>query len=146
MLFTTDVIVHPHIYEVQSIDDWSWDKDTRKKANGLVSSVQQFENIVPFVVQKKVCIDPLKGIAAKRDLDIFEAFQRIEETIACLQGYRTNEEFHSRCYVESRLVAEEIGSVEEKPKTVQRQKHRANVPAESTEEYYKRIINESWIF
>ena len=33
---TTDVIVHSHIYEFQSIDDWSWDKDTREKANGLV--------------------------------------------------------------------------------------------------------------
>ena len=52
------------------------------------------------------------------------------------------EEFHSRCYVESKLnlVAEEIGSVEEQPRTVQRQKHRANVPAESTEEYFKRNI------
>ena len=96
-----------------------------------------------FVVQKN-SLHPLKGIAAKlqkRDLDIFEAFQRIDETIACLRGYRTNvEEFHSRCYVESKLVAEEIGSVEEQPRTVQRQKHRANVPAESTEEFFKRNI------
>ena len=33
VVMTTDVIVHPHIYEFQSIDDWSWDKDTREKAN-----------------------------------------------------------------------------------------------------------------
>ena len=96
-----------------------------------------------FVVQKN-SLHPLKGIAAKlqkRDLDIFEAFQRIDETIACLRGYRTNVvEFHSRCYVESKLVAEEIGSVEEQPRTVQRQKHRANAPSESTEEFFKRNI------
>ena len=50
------------------------------------------------------------------------------------------EEFHSRCYVESKLVAEEIGSVEEQPRTVQRQKHRANALSESTEEFFKRNI------
>ena len=77
----------------------------------------------------------------RSDLDIFEAFQRIDETIACLRGNRTNvEEFHSRCYVESKLVAEEIGSVEEQPRTVQRQKHRANALSESTEEFFKRNI------
>ena len=53
VVMTTDVIVHPHIYEFQSIDDWSWEKDTREKANGLVSSIRRFENIVLFVnVQK----------------------------------------------------------------------------------------------
>ena len=62
----------------------------------------------------------------------------MDETIACLRGYRTNvEEFHSRCYVESKLIA---GSVEEQPRRLQRQKQRANVPAESTEEYFKRNI------
>ena len=139
VVMTTDVIVHPHIYKFQSVDDWSWDKDTREKATRLVSSIRRFENIVSFVVQKN-SLHPLKGIAAKlqkRDLDIFEAFQRIDETIACL---RTNvEEFHSRCYVESKLVAEEIGS-EEQPRTVQRQKHRANAPSESTEEFFIRNI------
>ena len=48
--------------------------------------------------------------------------------------------YDSRCYVESKLVAEEIGSVEEQPRTVQRQKHRANALSESTEEFFKRNI------
>ena len=56
-----------------------------------------------FVVQKN-CLHPLKGIAAKlqkRDLDIYEAYQRVDETVSCLQSYRTNvDEFHSRCYAE----------------------------------------------
>ena len=91
-----------------------------------------------FVVQKN-CLHPLKGIAAKlqeRDLDIYEAYQRVDETISCLQSYRTNvDEFHSRCYAEVKLVAEEISSVDRKTKN-----SRANVPAESTEEYFKRSI------
>ena len=96
-----------------------------------------------FVVQK-YCLHPLKGIAAKlqkRDLDIYEAYQRVDETVSCLQSYRTNvDEFHSRCYAEVKLVAKEISSVEERPRTVRSQQHRANVPAESTEEYFKRSI------
>ena len=51
----------------------------------------------------------------------------LTKRLRVLRGYRTNvEEFHSRCYVESKLIAEEIGSVEEQTRTVQRQKHRAN--------------------
>ena len=69
-----------------------------------------------FVVQKN-SLHALKGIAVKlqkRDLDIYEAYQRVDETISCLQSYRTNiDEFHSRCYAEVKLVAEEISSVEE---------------------------------
>ena len=142
-VMTADVIVHPHLYETLSFEDWSWDKDTKEKANGLASSARRFENIVSFVVQKN-SLHPLKGITAKlqkRDLDIYEAYQRVDETISCLQSYRTNvDEFHSRCYAEVKLVAEEISSVEERPRTMRSQQHRANVPAESTEEYFKRSI------
>ena len=142
-VMTADVIVHPHLYETLSFENWSWDKDTKEKANGLASSARRFENIVSFVVQKN-SLHPLKGIAAKlqkRDLDIYEAYQRVDETISCLQSYRTNvDEFHSRCYAEVKQVAEEISSVEERPRTVRSQQHRANVPAESTEEYFKRSI------
>ncbi|KAL5467046.1 hypothetical protein EMCRGX_G031213 [Ephydatia muelleri] len=40
-VMTADVIVHPHLYETLSFEDWSWDKDTKEKANGLASSARR---------------------------------------------------------------------------------------------------------
>ena len=63
----------------------------------------------------------------------------------CAVSYRPNvENFHPSFYFEAKLEADEIGSVSERQRTVQRQKHGANVPAESTEEYF--TINIPWIF
>ena len=148
-VMTADVIVHPHLYETLSFEDWSWDKDTKEKANGLASSARRFENIVSFVVQKN-SLHPLKGIAAKlqkRDLDIYETYQRVDETISCLQSYRTNvDEFHSCCYAEVKLVAEEISSVED-----QEQCGASNIEQMSQQKAQKSILREalqflSWIF
>ena len=42
--------------------------------------------------------------------------------------------------MEALSLAKEIGAVEEKPRTTNRQINRSNVPAESVSEYFKRSI------
>ena len=67
-----------------------------------------------------------------------------KQLFVCAISYRPNvKKFHPSCYFEAKLEADEIGSVEERQRTVQRQKHGANTPAESTEEYF--TINIPWI-
>ena len=64
---------------------------------------------------------------------LFPCFRRLEEMLT----------FHERVYEEAKQLAELIGSIEEKPRTVRagmRQEHRSNVPAESIAEYFKRSI------
>ena len=95
----------------------------------------------------KNALYPLKGISAKlqkRELDIYDAYMRIDDTISLLQAFRGDvDTFHERVYEEAKQLAELIGSIEEKPRTVRagmRQEHRSNVPAESISEYFKRSI------
>ena len=43
-------------------------------------------------------------------------------------------------YEEAKALADVVGSSEEKPHTTRHQRHRGNMPAESTAEYYKRAF------
>ena len=95
----------------------------------------------------KNALYPLKGISAKlqkRELDIYDAYMMIDDTISLLQAFRGDvDTFHERVYEEAKQLAELIGSIEEKLRTVRagmRQEHRSNVPAESISEYFKRSI------
>ena len=106
--------------------------------------IKRFENFVAFIVMKNA-LYPLKGISAKlqkRELDIYDAYMRIDYTISLLQAFREDvDTFHER--VEAKQLAELIGSIEEKPRTVRagmRQEHRSNVPAESISVYFKRSV------
>ena len=61
-------------------------------------------------------------------MDVYQAYERIDGTIACIEGYRNDiDSFHNRCYVEALHLAQEIGAVEEKPRTANRQMNRSNV-------------------
>ena len=77
LIMTAGIITHPHLYDTEEIENWSWDKETKEKANGHASSIRRFENLVAFVIQKS-SLHPMKEIAAKlqkRDLDIYEAYK-----------------------------------------------------------------------
>ena len=63
LVWTADIITHPHLYDTEEIENWSWDKVTKEKANGQASSIRRFENLVSFIVQKN-SLHPMKGIAA----------------------------------------------------------------------------------
>ena len=144
VIMTMDMICHPHMYNNPSLNDWAWDREAKDKANGIASYLKRFENIVSFIVQKNA-LYPLKGIDAKlqrRELDVYEAYQRIDDTIALIQQYRSEiEVFHDKVYNEAQELVEDIGSNEEKPRTVnRRQMQRCNIPAETTTEYFKKSL------
>ena len=79
---------------------------------------------------------------------MYEAYQRIDDTIALIQQYRNEiEVFHDKVYDEAKELAESErggeseGSTEERPRTVNgRQMQRCNILAESTTEYFKRSL------
>lgn len=77
-----------------------------------------------FVVQKNA-MHPVKEITAKlqkQDLDIYEAHQRIDDTIICVQTCHTDIHctcrYTCRCYSEAKQFAAETDSVEENPRTI----------------------------
>ena len=107
IIMTMDMICHPHMYNNPSLNDWAWDRETKDRANGIASCLKGFEIIASFVVQKSA-LYPLKSIAAKlqrRELDVYEAYQRIYDTLALIQQYRNEIEcFVTRCTMKQRSL------------------------------------------
>ena len=75
-----ELIISPHFYTNNEdyegcTDGWSWDSDTKTRAQGILASFRNFEFSVCIVALKNILM-PLRGIISKlqkRDLDIYEA-------------------------------------------------------------------------
>jgi hypothetical protein len=73
-----------------------------------------------------------------REIDIVKAYEHVSVVIKCLQDVRTNvATLSDECF---KQLAEEVNVEPSFPRTVGRMRHRANCPAETAEEYYKRNL------
>ena len=86
---------HPHVYSSLS---FTWDRETKSKAQGLLANLKIFRFIFTFLIPKK-SLKTLKPIAAKlqkKDQDVFQAYSMIDDTIKAIAKVRSNkeEEFH----------------------------------------------------
>ena len=62
--------------ETVPVDYWSWDAETKTKAQGFLVVLSSFKHIAPVVILKN-CLEPVKPLAAKlqkRDQDAVEAY------------------------------------------------------------------------
>ena len=141
---TLDAILRPHEY-ADLLDDevWSWDPDTRTKAQGLYSALLSFEFVMSFLVAKG-CLEPIRPITVKlqrSNIDSYEAYEMIDATIDRLKGYRNDidQEFQEWFHAATTLV-ESAGGVVSQPRVSGRQQHRNNSPAETPEAYYRRNV------
>ena len=141
---TLDAILRPHEY-ADLLDDevWSWDPDTRTKAQGLYSALISFEFVMSFLVAKSY-LEPIRPITVKlqrSNIDSYEAYEMIDATIDRLKGYRNDidQEFQEWFHAATTLV-ESAGGVVSLPRVSGRQQHRNNSPAETPEAYYRRNV------
>ena len=134
-------MLRPHEY-AELLDDevWSWDPDTRTKAQGLYSALLSFEFVMSFLVAKS-CLEPMRPITVKlqrSNIDSYDAYEMIDATINRLKGYRNDidQEFHEWFHAATTLVAS-AGGVVSQPIVSRRQQHRNNSTAETPEAYYR---------
>ena len=74
-----ELIISPHFYTNNEdyegcTNGWSWDSDTKTRAQGILASFRNFEFSVCIVAQKNILM-PLRDRTfklQKRDLDIYE--------------------------------------------------------------------------
>jgi len=142
---TFEAILHPQNHpEIPQVDTWNWDTETTTKTRGLLASMMNFQNIVSFLVLMN-CLHPLSGLASKlqkRDQDILNAYNNIDDVAADIQGIRDKvEKEYDVWYEASKTLAEVVRSIESAPRVVcGRQTLRSNVPAVSPKQYYLRSI------
>ena len=123
--------------------DWSWDSETLTKANGFLRQLCSFEFLVTFCITMRI-LSSLRSLTVnlqKKANDILAAYEHISDIMLELELLKTNceEEFHS-WFDEIKTFADDLSIPVCTPRIAVRQVHRANVPADSPEVYYRRNI------
>ena len=128
---------HPHVYSSLS---FTWDRETKTKAQGLLANLKIFGFIFTFLITKN-SLGTLKPIAAKlqkKDQDVFRAYSMIDDTIKAVARVRSNieEECHE-WFEDASILADKIGATVSVPRITGRQEHRNNAPSVNPESHYR---------
>ena len=99
VIATFESVFMPHLYnefyaylEDKFEEKWTWDADTKTKAQGLYAACPSFAHIVAFSVLFNG-LEPLKPLVVKlqkRNQDIFKGYYIIDTIVSDLMDYRRN--------------------------------------------------------
>ena len=78
---------HPHVYSSLS---FTWDRETKTKAQGLLANLKTFGFLFTFLITKN-SLGTLKPIAAKlqKDQDVFQEYSMIDDNIKAVARVRS---------------------------------------------------------
>ncbi len=122
---------------------WSWDSETITKANGYLFQVTSFAFLVAFSITMRV-LSSLRCLTVnlqKRGHDVLTAYEHVSAVQQELELLKVNceDEFHA-WFEEIKSFAESLDISVSIPRITSRQVHRANIPADTPEVYYRRNI------
>ena len=125
-------------------EEWSWDSETKSKAQGLYSSCSSFAHIVSFISTMNG-MEPLRPLVKKlqgRNQDIFQAYHMIDSVIEDLSMKRVNiEREFTDWYEQAVKMAQSVGVQPNKPRTIRCwSRFRDNVESNDIEEYFRRSV------
>ena len=123
--------------------NWGWDRETLTRANGFYLQLKTFGFLVAFSVAMRI-LSILRCLTInlqKKANDVLVAYEHVSDVLLDLELLKTNceEEFHS-WFDEVCTLAGELNIPVSCPRITSRQVHRANVPADTPEAYYRRNI------
>ena len=84
--------LYSEFYDADFEEEWSWDPETKSKAQGLYSSCSSFAHIVSLISTMNG-MGPLRPLVKKlqgRNQDIFQAYHMIDSVIEDLSMKRAN--------------------------------------------------------
>ena len=117
--------------------------ETLTKANGFLHQLSSFQFLVSVSVTMRILssIRSLTVNLQKKANDILVAYEHVSDVLTELELLKINcdEEFHSR-FDEIKDFANKLSIPVTTPRISSRQVHRANVPADSPEVYYRRNV------
>jgi hypothetical protein len=84
---------------------------------------------------------PTNCTAAGSALDAGSAREKVSRSYVQLKKVRNEVDVrHTRWFDEAESLTGSVGTLPEKPRTVERQRHRPNTPADSASDYYRRVV------
>ncbi|KAK3094432.1 hypothetical protein FSP39_001685 [Pinctada imbricata] len=142
---TYEYILDPKSIEIDNAElPVEWDRETRVKAQGLLSVMKSSSFLVAFVTVKNVLeiIKPLTVKLQKRDIDIVDAYNLIDSTKREVKDLRArigNEDF-SVWFKDAEHLATVANSLITTPRLAGKQRYRANAECSNAEEYFLRNV------
>ena len=123
--------------------NWSWDTESLTKARGFLHQLNSFEFLISFNVTMRI-MSSLRSLTVKlqkKSSDILAAYELVSDVHCDLELLKINceEEFH-QWFSEIKTMADELNIPVSTPRTVARQVHRDNAPADSPGVYYRRNL------
>ena len=108
-------------------------------AESYLRSLEQFKFIYTAVVTQHMLafIRPLSVALQATSCDLIEVHESAQELIQTVEAFRSGEHTHTKLYTRAVKCASTIGVEPSRPRAVGRQRHRANAPTLSVEDYYK---------
>ena len=139
---------HPERNDFNNIYTDGWDPKTKQDATSYLHAVTKFELIIGIVSLYRL-LHPLVGITQTlqgSSFDVVKAYNHVQSSIDDMKLLRENMDDEFKIiYQQSERMATKLSVEPAIPRTVARQMHRNNVPAENPEEYYRRVIAVSLI-
>ncbi|XP_056016929.1 52 kDa repressor of the inhibitor of the protein kinase-like [Ostrea edulis] len=124
-------------------ENWSWDRQTKVTAQGLLASMTSFSVLITFVFVRYVLdtIKPLTLKPQKRDIDIFTASKLIEEHVDRIKEIRraVDTELES-CFEDAKQIADDLDIVIKTPRVCSKQPHRENVSTSNPRDYHRSVV------
>ena len=124
-------------------DKASNDADVCQRAGGMRKAVKKFEFIVCLALVERClkCTKPLTCQLQSPSLDAAKAREKVPLLYLTIEDLRTDiDATHDSFYQMALDLAKESNINPDKKRTAEHQMHRANVPANTTSDYYKRAV------
>ncbi|XP_068242278.1 52 kDa repressor of the inhibitor of the protein kinase-like [Palaemon carinicauda] len=102
--------------------------------------MKSFEFVIAFYETKQTlyAIRPIAVKLQRSDLDYYEGYNMVDSIIREIKDLRYSlDTKFSQWFAESSNLTEAVGGSVARPRTAQRQIHRSNAPAQTTEEYFR---------
>ena len=144
IVITLNEICHPTTDDrfYTTVKEWQWDTETKTKANGPEHVMRSFGHKVNFVVAKNL-LEPMRPLVASlqgRLVEVYFGFQKVAEVKRSYADIRNNiDDRFDQIYREALRLAEQVGSIEQRPRLCGLQRFRNNTP-ESIHTYWKRSV------
>ena len=117
----------------------NWSADSRNDAQALGNAIT-FSFVVTLVIVRYI-LDLTRPVTVKlqrKEMDLLKAEQEISLLKKNLEDLRTNVDLkHHELYLEAVQLANAVGLEPNRPRVVQRQIHRDNLPTADIESYYR---------
>ena len=126
--------------EIENSSPTDWNFETRSDAQSFFLTIFRFLFVVALVLTEKV-LSHVIGFSVKLQgcyVDGVRAHKNIETVESTVAKLRADiENFYRKAYGEALLVCQSVGIEEATPRVTSR-RHRQNIPADNSSDYYKR--------